>query len=118
VGLRRSIFRNCILPVDGAVLSEASWLLRYLGTDGEDFLLIVNLGRDQVFASVPEPLIAPTSGHTWRLTWSSENPDYGGGGFSEPFTNGVWRLPGHAAIVLAPSEAPVSLPKPAKRRTA
>ena len=116
--LRRSIFRNGPLPMDGAVLGVAYWLLRYFGTDGEDFLLIVNLGRDQVFASVPEPLIAPTSGRTWRLVWSSENPSYGGAGLFEPFRRGLWRLPGQAAIVLAPSDARESLPRPARRRTA
>jgi maltooligosyltrehalose trehalohydrolase len=116
--LRRSIFRNGTLPVDGAVLGEASWLLRYFGRDDEDFLVIVNLGRDQAFASVPEPLIAPTSGRTWRLIWSSENPSYGGAGLFEPFRKGRWRLPGQAAIVLAPSDARESLPKPARRRTA
>ena len=37
--------------------------------------------------------------------WSSENPDYGGGGMFRPFRDGMWHFPGHAAIALAPGEA-------------
>ena len=118
LALRRAIFPNGPLPVDGAVLGESSWLLRYFREDREDFLLIVNLGRDQCVGSIPQPLIAPLEGRTWRLLWSSENPAYGGGGMSEPFAEGEWRLPGQAAIVLMPGEAAKPIFTPVKRRTA
>ena len=69
---------------------------------GDDRLLIVNLGRDLGFASVPEPLLAPPAGQRWRTSWSSEEPRYGGGGTAPVETDEGLRLPGHAAIVLAP----------------
>lgn len=118
LALRRTIFADGPLPMDGAVLGENCWLLRYFAKDGEDLLLIVNLGRDQRLASIPEPLTAPIEGRTWRLIWSSENPDYGGGGVSELFTDGMWRLPGQAAIVLAPGEAAKPVITSERRRTA
>jgi maltooligosyltrehalose trehalohydrolase len=119
LALRRTIFAAAgPVPVDGAVLGENCWLLRYFREDGEDFLLIVNLGRDQHFASVPEPLIAPPGGRTWRFVWSSEHPDYGGGGVSEPFADGLWHLPGQAAIVLAPGDAAKPSLTAVTRRTA
>ena len=37
----------------------------------------------------------------WRLIWSSEHPDYGGGGTPEVETKQHWRIPGHAAVALA-----------------
>src|SRR5665213_202649 len=118
LALRRAIFAEGTLPMDGAALGEHSFLLRYFAKDGNDVLLIVNLGRDQVVASIPEPLIAPIAGRVWRLVWSSEDPDYGGGGIAQPFANGTWRLPGQAAIVLAPGEAAKPAPTSAPRRTA
>ncbi len=116
--LRRALFADGPLPVDGAVLGDSCWLLRYFGKDDADFLLIVNLGRDQVFASVPEPLIAPVAGLVWQLKWSSEHPNYGGGGVIEPVADWQWHLPGQAAIVLVPGEATTPLPRPERRRTA
>jgi maltooligosyltrehalose trehalohydrolase len=87
--------------VDGAVLSEESWMLRYFD-DGADRLLIVNLGADFVLDPAPEPLLAPVEGHGWRLLWSSEAARYGGAGVIPLDPAGIWRLPGQAAVVLAP----------------
>ena len=39
-----------------------------------------------------------------RLQWSSEDPRYGGCGTSPLETEEDWRIPGHAAVVLASSE--------------
>ncbi|HVH82579.1 MAG TPA: DUF3459 domain-containing protein, partial [Stellaceae bacterium] len=113
--LRRRLFPGGAPPLDGAVLCEQCWLLRYFAADGEDVVLIVNLGRDQRVASIPEPLIAPIAGRTWRLLWSSEDPKYGGGGVFEPFADGLWRLPGQAAIVLAPGAAAPPLSRHTRR---
>ncbi len=88
--------------VDGAVLAHEAWMLRYFDKGGADRLLIVNLGGDLVLDPAPEPLLAPVEGHGWRLLWSSEAPRYGGAGIVPPDPEGIWRLPGQAAIVLAP----------------
>ncbi|WP_448189037.1 malto-oligosyltrehalose trehalohydrolase [Azospirillum sp. sgz301742] len=88
--------------LDGAVLAEEAFVLRFFGEDGDDRLLLVNMGRDLTLTPVPEPLLAPPLGHRWRLLWSSEEPVYGGGGTPEVETDGSWHLSGHAAMVLAP----------------
>ncbi len=87
---------------DGAVLGDASWMLRFFDQGGSDRLLIVNLGGDLVLDPAPEPLLAPIEGHGWRLLWSSESPRYGGAGIVPLDPEGIWRLPGQAAVVLAP----------------
>jgi maltooligosyltrehalose trehalohydrolase len=87
----------------GAVLGEAALLLRFVGRGQDDRLLIVNLGRELVLDPCPEPLLAPPDGARWGLAWSSERVAYGGGGAPEPEDDGVWRIPAHAALLLAPS---------------
>jgi maltooligosyltrehalose trehalohydrolase len=89
--------------VDGAVLSGCAFALRRFAKDGEDRLLLVNLGPDLKPPSIPEPLVAPPSGREWELLWSSEHPDYGGNGTPELETPEYWRLPGQSALVLVPS---------------
>ena len=88
--------------LDGAVLSGDAFVLRFFGEDGDDRLLLINTGRDLHFDILPEPLLAPPSGCRWRLSWSSENAVYGGGGAPDLETDTGWSLPGHAALVLAP----------------
>jgi maltooligosyltrehalose trehalohydrolase len=87
----------------GAVLAPEAFLLRFFGNDGDDRLLIVNLGRDLRLSPAPEPLLAPPDDRRWTLLWSSEDPDYGGSGTPDPDTDEGWRIPGHAALVLGPS---------------
>ncbi|WP_247887318.1 malto-oligosyltrehalose trehalohydrolase [Azospirillum sp. SYSU D00513] len=87
--------------LDGAVLGEEAFCLRFFGEEGDDRLMLVNLGRDLTMAVLPEPLLAPPLGREWCLLWSSEAPAYGGHGAPEPFTGKGWCLPGHAALVLA-----------------
>lgn len=92
--------------VDGAVLATEAFVLRFVGADdagGNDRLLIVNLGRDLELRPAPEPLLAPPAGQTWRLLLSSEDPRFGGGGTPPVEVDKGWRLPGHAALVLAPA---------------
>ena len=73
--------------LDGAVLGERTFALRYFQPDPMgDRLLLVNLGFTFTQASVPEPLIAPPRGAAWRLLWSSEAPTYGGHGTPAPAT--------------------------------
>jgi maltooligosyltrehalose trehalohydrolase len=103
IALRQTdlVFKSCGKEkVDGAVLGPEAFVLRFFG-DGEDRLLVINLGRDLNRASFPEPLMAPPTAAPWRLIWSSEDPDYGGCGTPPIESQDGWRLPGRAAIVLA-----------------
>jgi maltooligosyltrehalose trehalohydrolase len=88
--------------LDGAVLSPEAFLLRYFGDDGDDRLMLVNLGVDLHFDPAPEPLLAPPEDSEWSMLWSSENPKYGGIGMPPVDTEQNWRIPGHAALVLKP----------------
>jgi len=102
--LRREdpVFRN---PqpggVDGAVLGAEAFVLRFFDANGDDRLLLVNLGNDLQLISQPEPLLAPVEDTSWKMLWSSEDPRYGGFG-TPPLGDRDWRIPGHAALVLAP----------------
>src|SRR5205814_5960732 len=66
--------------VDGAVLAEHAFVLRFFADDGLDRLLVVNFGRDLHLPICPEPLLAPPEQTRWRLALSPEAPKYGGCG--------------------------------------
>jgi maltooligosyltrehalose trehalohydrolase len=85
----------------GALVGDGALVLRFVCPEG-DRALVVNLGRDQVRGSLPEPLLAPPLGRRWRTLWSSEDPRYGGGGVAPAETDEGFRFPGQAALVLAP----------------
>lgn len=93
--------------VDGAVLGDETFILRYFGEAHGDRLLMINFGRDLHLDPAPEPLLAPPSGRLWRVVWSSEDPQYGGYGTFPPDTEDNWRFPGYAAVVLTSEPAPV-----------
>ncbi len=88
------------ISVDGSVLSSHAFLLRYCGDDGDDRLLVFNLGRDLHRRSIPDPLVAPPLNRSWRLVWSSEHPDYNGDGPVEIERNDGWLIRGESACVL------------------
>jgi maltooligosyltrehalose trehalohydrolase len=88
--------------VDGAVLSPEAFVLRFFGDDGDDRLLIVNLGIDLHLDPAPEPLFAPPSDCEWTTQWSSEDPKYGGNGTPQRNSEEDWEIPGHAAVLLMP----------------
>lgn len=88
--------------LDGAVLSSGAFVLRFFGEDGDDRLLLVNLGVDLHLDPAPEPLLAPPQDRTWVTLWSSEDPKYGGTGTPPLDTEQNWRIPGQAAVVLKP----------------
>jgi maltooligosyltrehalose trehalohydrolase len=108
------------VSLDGAVLGEQAFVLRYFAADGMDRLIAVNLGRTAHLDPAPEPLLAPPSGHRWRTLWSSEDPRYGGLGTppldaaeapeSPPQKPSVrwprenWRLTAECTTVLAPDD--------------
>jgi maltooligosyltrehalose trehalohydrolase len=89
--------------LDGAVLGEAAFVLRFFAAGDEDRLLLVNLGRDLHLDPAPEPLLAPPEGKRWRILWSSEDPRYGGHGTTPLDTAENWRIPGLAAVALRPA---------------
>jgi maltooligosyltrehalose trehalohydrolase len=88
--------------LDGAVFSDEAFMLRYFGQNGDDRLLLVNLGRDLHLDPAPEPLLAPPEDKLWELLWSSEDPGYGGSGTPPVESEDNWRIPGHAAVVMRP----------------
>jgi maltooligosyltrehalose trehalohydrolase len=92
--------------LDGALLAPQAWVLRFFGGAAGDRLLVLNLGADVRLDPAPEPLLAPPRGGAWRLLWSSEDPRYGGRGTPPVVTESGWRLPGHAAVVLASAADP------------
>lgn len=90
---------------EGAVLAEEAFAIRLFGREGDDRLLLVNLGREQTLGVVPEPLLGPSPRGLWRLIWSSEDPRYGGSGtpaVERTGEAGGLFLPAHAALLLAP----------------
>jgi maltooligosyltrehalose trehalohydrolase len=91
--------------LDGAVLAEEAFVLRFFGGEDGDRLLLVNFGRDLRLDPAPEPLLAPPEDCLWRVLWSSEDPRYGGSGAEAPDTGESLRIPGHAALVLAVQRA-------------
>jgi maltooligosyltrehalose trehalohydrolase len=89
--------------VDGAVLGESAFVLRYFREDGLDRLLVVNFGRDLHLPICPEPLLAPPEATRWQVALSTEDPRYGGCGTPSVDTLAEgWRVLGEAAVVLTP----------------
>lgn len=109
LALRREdpVLRRRPCRVDGAVLGDEAWMLRFFSEDGADRLLIVNIGPDLHLDPAPEPLLAPVAGHGWAVRWSSESPHYGGSGTAPVYGDENWRVPGNAAVVLIPDRATV-----------
>ncbi len=91
--------------VDGALLGEDCFVLRYLTPKHEDRLLAVNLGTGIDLPHLPEPLVAPPAGCQWEVKWSSESPEYGGSGASAPGRFGAWHVPGECTQFLVPVRA-------------
>lgn len=91
--------------VDGAVLANEAFVLRFFGEQHGDRLLVLNLGSDVHLHPAAEPLLAPPCGGRWKTIFASEAVRYGGGGAPAiEDKDGNWWLPGHAATVLAPIE--------------
>ena len=89
--------------VDGAVLGPNAFVLRFFSEAAGDRLLIVNLGQALTLGIAPEPLLAPHRANRWRTVWSSDATGYGGAGSVPPESHSAWRIPGEAAVVLAPA---------------
>ena len=90
----------------GAVLGAEAFALRFAAGTGDDRLLLVALGADLDTTGIAEPLLAPPEGRVWSITFSSEDPRYGGSGTPPLRPHGRLTVPAHAALVLAPAAAP------------
>ncbi len=88
--------------VDGAVLNDGSFVLRYRSDDRQDRLLVVNLGPRRDLGPIPEPLLAPPVGHRWATLWTSDSVRYGGHGPTEVANEQRWLLPAEATVALHP----------------
>ena len=88
--------------IEGAVLASHAFLLRYESRDGNDRLLIVNLGVDLDLTPIPEPLLAPPLGCEWAIQWHSEALEYGGGGSAPLQEHPAWHVMGESAVLLSP----------------
>jgi maltooligosyltrehalose trehalohydrolase len=89
--------------IDGATLSEHSLVLRWFDAEHGDRLLLVNLDRELLPDSIPEPLLAPPRGSGWQVSWSSESPEYGGQGSIAPAADhgrGAWRIQAQSSVLL------------------
>ena len=111
LSLRReqpALARAGVAGVEGAVLGEQAFVLRYDGGGAAECLLLVNFGRDLEYSPAPEPLLAPPPGRVWRMALSTEDPAYGGTGTAPVESEAGWRLPGEAAVVLIAVEGETS----------
>ncbi|HWB10137.1 MAG TPA: malto-oligosyltrehalose trehalohydrolase [Pirellulales bacterium] len=93
--------RQASEAVHGARLSDDAFVLRYLGGEEGDRLLVVNFGRELRLRSVPQPLLAPPERGRWEILWSSERFDYGGGGTPAVVADEGWSIPGESAMVFS-----------------
>ncbi len=99
-----SIARQYQSTLDGAVLSDDCFVLRYFGENEQqrlDRLLLINLGPTLKLEYLPEPLLAPPEHTEWTMIWNSERPEYGGSSVVFPITESGWEISGPAAILLA-----------------
>lgn len=86
--------------IRGATLGPDCLLLRYLGEEQDDRLLLVNFGRDLRLSPCPQPLLAPPEGCDWASLWNSEGVEYGGQGAPVFESTEGWRIHGESALVL------------------
>jgi maltooligosyltrehalose trehalohydrolase len=100
---RDPVFGSSDVDLDGAVLGEAAFVLRFFGGAEGDRLLVVNLGAELALTIMNESLLAPPDSAAWRVVWSSEEIAYGGSGTPAIERPTGWQLPALAAIALAPA---------------
>jgi maltooligosyltrehalose trehalohydrolase len=103
LALRRtdSVLSRNDCRIDGAVLGQSCFVLRYLTSSREDRLLLVNFGVGLDLPHLPEPLTAPPACCEWMVQWSSEWPKYGGCGSYAPDRFGPWHVTGESTQLLA-----------------
>ena len=108
IRLRREdpVIRNQYIGyVDGAVLSNDCFVLRYFGDRlherNDDRLLIVNFGPSLRLGQIPEPLLAAPPKKAWKLKWNSDRIEYGGTSAMTPISATGWQIAEDIAILLA-----------------
>jgi maltooligosyltrehalose trehalohydrolase len=84
--------------IESAAPTTAILLIRYISEHGHR-LLVVNRGNDHL-SPMNDALFAPAPGTYWSVQWSSDRPDYGGGGIVPFVGPGRWLIRGHAAMLL------------------
>ncbi len=88
--------------LDGAVINEHAFMLRFFGGGNGDRLLLVNFGARLHADPMPEPLLAPPRGEHWRTVFGTEAPKYGGWGTPPIETDkDGWWLPAESATLLS-----------------
>ncbi len=87
----------------GVALTSDTLALRFLGSQGQTRLLLVNFGGDLCLDASAHALAAPPEGMHWKILWSSEDPAYGGRGTPQVDTGHSWRISGEAAVALEPA---------------
>jgi maltooligosyltrehalose trehalohydrolase len=86
------------VQVESSAPTASLLLLRYI-TDAAHRLLVVNFA-DEHRSPMNDPLLAPAPGTRWEQRWSSEQPQYGGGGaLSIPDAN-PWIIPASSAALM------------------
>jgi maltooligosyltrehalose trehalohydrolase len=90
--------------LDGAVLNDHAFAIRFFAEDGNDRLLLVNLGAFLHCDPNAEPLLAPPRGAHWTEEFSTESRRYGGWGtpILENLEDG-WCIPAESAVLLLPA---------------
>jgi maltooligosyltrehalose trehalohydrolase len=103
--------------VDGAVLGQRAFVLRYFAaTPTEERLLVVNFGEQERFSPAPEPLLAPPDGHEWHTLWTSEAARYGGIGMSPIVDDAGWEIFAEASVALRAVRMTHPRKKPKERK--
>lgn len=90
--------------IDGAILNEDSFVIRFFAKKGMARLLFVNFGADYELAPASEPLLAPEEGCDWKMLWNSESMEYGGQDIPPIANNAIFPIAGRSAIILASQE--------------
>ena len=86
--------------IDGAILGNDAFVVRYFVDGQNDRLLFINLGRDLRLDPAPEPLLAPPADMRWEMLWSSDALKYGGHGTPALDTEDNWLISGECAVVM------------------
>lgn len=87
-----------LCDVDGDVLNDSALILRFL-TKENGRLLIVNFGKTINCSPASQTLFAPYNQCQWELIFSTEAPEYGGGGLPPIESEEGWYIPAECAIV-------------------
>lgn len=87
------------IKIDGAVLNNDAFLLRYFGGKNGDRVILINFGPDHILSPGPEPLLVAGREKNFEILLSTESLIYEGEGTS-PLNPSYWKIPGHSATVL------------------